>query len=107
MDLNTFDYLEKQAANRALSLKKSLVEAVDYDMRLIKEAAASGQIFDVFLSHNFQEEKWQIWELKNGFEGLGLTVYVDWIDDPQMSRHDVTGKTADHLRFRMRKSGSL
>ena len=40
-------------------------------------------------------------------EALHLTVYVDWIDDPQLDRAKVTVKTAALLRERMKACSSL
>jgi hypothetical protein len=40
-------------------------------------------------------------------EDQGRTVYVDWIEDPGLDRKNVTAKTADLLRIRMRTSSSL
>ncbi|MFD0366303.1 hypothetical protein ACFQZZ_33125 [Nocardia sp. GCM10030253] len=38
---------------------------------------------------------------------LGLTVYVDWIDDPELDRSKVSEATAGRLRHRMNHSKSL
>lgn len=45
--------------------------------------------------------------VKKIIEALGLSVYVDWIDDPGLDRGEVTRKTAAILRTRMRASRSL
>jgi hypothetical protein len=45
--------------------------------------------------------------IKALLEERGLTVYVDWISDPQLDRSKVTADTADHLRARMRQCDSL
>lgn len=62
--------------------------------------------FDVFLSHSFHDAVLII-GLRNILQRLGLTVYVDWIDDPELDRSKVSAATADRLRIRMRQSSSL
>lgn len=62
--------------------------------------------FDVFLSHSYMDAQ-IIYGVKELLEEGGLRVYVDWIDDPQLGRDDVTPETADLLRVRMRRSNSL
>jgi hypothetical protein len=107
MALYTFDYLEKTASTRAVVLQKNLVVAIHDDELMTKTAADRGKQFDVFLSHSYKEEKQFIWALKHEIEGLGLEVYIDWIDDPLLKRSDVTPATADQLRRRMNNCRSL
>ena len=40
-------------------------------------------------------------------EDLGYSVYVDWIEDPKLSRAHVTRDTALHLQARMKQCKSL
>ncbi|MCV5191920.1 hypothetical protein OFC03_31740, partial [Escherichia coli] len=40
------------------------------------------KIYDIFLSHSFLDAR-KILGLKNYIEGLGYSVYVDWIEDKQ------------------------
>lgn len=62
--------------------------------------------FDVFLSHSKADSD-LILGVKAVLEGAGLTVYVDWINDPLLDRSHVTPATANTLRIRMRQSRSL
>jgi hypothetical protein len=62
--------------------------------------------FDVFLSHSVLDAD-VIAGVKSLLEARRLTVYVDWIDDPQLDRGRVTPKTAELLRTRMRHCRSL
>lgn len=48
-----------------------------------------------------------IYGVKRLLENRRLTVYVDWIDDPQLDRSRVTRATAALLRNRMRQSKSF
>ena len=44
---------------------------------------------------------------KAKLEAYGLTVYVDWINDPLLDRSNVTPATAKHLKARMGASKML
>jgi hypothetical protein len=64
------------------------------------------QRFDVFLSHSRLDAD-VIVGVKTLIEAGGLSVYVDWIEDPQLDRRNVTPATADALRGRMRTSETM
>ena len=67
---------------------------------LRKQALRNGP-FDIFLSHAKLDEV-VVWGVKEELEKSGVSVYVDWIDDPQLDRSRVTSATADMIRRRMR-----
>jgi TIR domain len=62
--------------------------------------------FDIFLSHAHEDAR-IIAGVKALLEGEGLTVYVDWLADPQLDRGRVNTETARLLRLRMDHSGYL
>ena len=62
--------------------------------------------FDVFLSHRYLDAK-EILALKLLIESHGLSVYVDWVDSPDLQRGNVTKETAAELRKIMQSSNSL
>ena len=62
--------------------------------------------YNVFLSHAYQDAD-TIHGVRSIIESLGLTVYVDWIDDAGLDRGKVTSKTAQVLRERMKTSSCL
>ena len=69
---------------------------------LLKESAKFVRSnYDIFLSHSKMDEN-LVLGAKSILEKKGYTVYVDWIDDPQLDRSKVNRKTADVLRIRMR-----
>ena len=68
--------------------------------------ATSQDRFDVFLSHSSEDAE-IVLGVREVLIGLGLTVYVDWIDDAQLGRESVTAENADVLRVRMRSSKSM
>lgn len=75
---------------------------------ILKEATASaGQKFDVFLSHSSSEPEDILLGIKETLQDAGLSVYVDRYNDPQLSPGEVTPKTAELLRERMRCSKAL
>lgn len=61
---------------------------------------------DIFLCHSFIDQK-LVLGTKTYLESLDLRVYVDWIDDQQLSRNSVTSSTANLLRRRMKQSKAL
>lgn len=77
--------------------------------QLIVESSAtytSSKTYDIFLSHSVRDAD-LILGMKGIFEDLGYSVYVDWIEDPQLDRTKVTSATAEKLRQRMNSSKSL
>jgi hypothetical protein len=63
-------------------------------------------LYDVFLSHSHLDAA-RIAAVKAVLEEYGLKVYVDWLEDPEADRTQVTAKTAEMLRDRMRHSNCL
>jgi hypothetical protein len=68
--------------------------------------AAAADRFDIFLSHSLTDQKLILGAWLT-LEGMGYSVYVDWIHDRQLSRDSISKETAATLRSRMRKSRSL
>jgi hypothetical protein len=62
--------------------------------------------FDIFLSHRFLDAPYVLL-LRNYLESLGYSVFVDWIEQPEIEREKVTKRTAAYLRRVMDKSDSL
>jgi TIR domain len=78
--------------------------------RTLRESAArrlkSATGFDIFLSHRFLDEPYVLL-LRNYLESLGYTVFVDWIELPEIEREKVNKRTAAYLRRVMDTSDSL
>lgn len=74
-------------------------------------SAAPSEYFDIFLSHSFSDAQKvsgrDILRLKRLLERFGFSVYVDWIEDPELDRTRVTPRNANILRRRMDHSESL
>lgn len=68
--------------------------------------ALAEKTYDIFLSHSKLDEE-EIWGLKTMLEDYGYSVYIDWLDDPQLDRTSVSNETASVLRRRMKSSRSL
>ena len=62
--------------------------------------------YDIFLSHSYLDSK-QIYVIKKEIENMGFSVYVDWIEDPELNRTKVNKKTALLLKKRMESCKSL
>lgn len=54
------------------------------------------KVYDIFLSHSASDTA-MIAGLSLELEDLGFSVYVDWIEDPELDRSKVTKKTAKLL----------
>lgn len=88
-------------------LRKSVLLREDAADTLVKAASPRpGETFDVFLCHAYLDAE----EIKGVYLMLrdsGLSVYVDWIVDRDLSRHAVTAENADRLRTRIGQSRAL
>lgn len=65
-----------------------------------------GTTYDVFLSHCTKDLEIVI-GVKAILEDGGKTVYVDWIEDPELDRSNVTQENARLLRSRMKSCSSM
>lgn len=68
--------------------------------------SATTKTYDIFLSHSSTDAA-LVAGLKLELEDLGYSVYVDWIEDPKLSRANVTKDTALVLQARMKQCKSL
>lgn len=77
---------------------------------VLMEATASQKevekTYDIFLSHSFRDAD-LILGVKLKLEDHGHTVYVDWIEDPQLDRSKVNKSTAEKLRNSMQSCKCL
>lgn len=101
-------FTESAVRQRAQSevRKSGFVKRAD---QLIVEASAAysaTKTYDIFLSHSIMDAE-LILGMNGTLEDLGYSVYVDWVEDPQLDRAKVTPATADKLRQRMNSSKSL
>lgn len=98
--------ISKSRLNINYVVRKSFDEA----RRELRDAASRGikssDQYDVFLSHRYLDAK-EVLALKKIIESFGLTVYVYWIDSPEISQATVTKETAASLREVMKRSSSL
>jgi hypothetical protein len=98
-------YLTRQRARGAARSFQGHTALAEAELRSFARASSTAR-FDVFLSHA-RLDAVEVLGVKNILENQGLTVYVDWIEDPQLDRTHVTPSTAAHLRSRMRQCDSL
>jgi hypothetical protein len=66
----------------------------------------AGKTYDIFLSHSFSDAE-LVLGVKKALEREGYSVYVDWIEDSQLSRDNVTKETAQHIKNRMHACKAL
>ena len=88
--------------------KYASMEALYNFSEVINESAipAYANQFDIFLSHSYRDKD-TILALKKFIEKAGYSVYIDWIDDPQLNRKYVTRNSVELIRSRMRYCRSL
>lgn len=94
----------KQAARTRV--QKGAGRSASQILREAVRASETAESFDIFLSHSAEDSE-VVLGIREILVGLGLSVYVDWIDDPQLDKGNVTAANADMLRRRMRSSKSL
>lgn len=94
-------YTATDLRNRAGGLTAGAAQS-----ELTRMSKAAVGPFDVFLSHSFRDAV-LILGLKRLLEADGLSVYVDWIADPELDRTKVNPSTAARLRERMKRCRSL
>jgi len=70
------------------------------------QKAARQASYDYFLSHSVQDQR-LVYAIRERLRAMGKSVYVDWIDDQQLDRSQVSPQTARVLRERMNVSASL
>ena len=66
--------------------------------------------FDIFLSHSYYDAKINeglFLQIIEYFENKKFNVYVDWIDDSEINRDEVTEKTANIIKNRIINSRCL
>lgn len=93
----TTGYLQASARSSNMSNK--------YEQRIVENVNKSLYLetnrYDIFMSHSYLD-KILIYQLIKLFNGAGYSVYVDWINDPELDREHVTELTAQLLRKRMK-----
>jgi hypothetical protein len=78
----------------------TLARADSADHILKEEALAKRGSYDIFLSHSYDDRK-VILGVKRFIENKGYSVFVDWIEEPQLNRNKVNKATAAVLRSYM------
>jgi len=93
----------KQAGRTLFEARRSTTMESSPSAILAKDAKAFNSLksYDIFLSHSVKDGE-IIYGLKGELEKQKLTVYVDWIEDPQLSRENVNKGTARTLKERMK-----
>jgi hypothetical protein len=98
-------YLTRGQAVAAARRAVSTVDLAESELRKSAQAPLTRR-FDLFLSHSIGDAE-VILGVKELLETEGLSVYVDWVVDPQLDRRKVTPATAARLRERMNRCGYL
>lgn len=99
----TRDFLQR-------SKTRFLYESVDYYQQRVldknRRIYALNNKYDIFLSHSYLDRE-EVLSLVQLFNRCNYSVYVDWIEDYQLDRNNVSADTAELLRQRMNESRGL
>lgn len=92
-------------------LKRSVLNQYAYSpilnsINMNESKKSKDEHFDIFLCHS-SKDKSEIKYLKAYLKEKGYNAYVDWIDDPQLDRSEVTQINALTLQIRMQRSDKL
>ncbi|MGP4845434.1 TIR domain-containing protein [Marinobacter sp. 1Y8] len=102
-------FTEGEIRNRAQREMRRSQNVYKSQAKVLDESASAFnkyKTYDIFLSHSSKDSE-LILGMKGVLEDHGYSVYVDWFDDPQLDRNNVTKKTASALRERMKCCKSL
>ena len=99
-------FTKQEARNYAKRSITASVESYSSKLESIVESQNNQRQFDVFLSHSIRDEE-LVLGIVEFLKQMGKEVYVDWIEDRQLSRSSVTPETAETLRQRMNQSSRL
>lgn len=97
---------EARAAFQQYAKQNVIRKSADQVLRENAQTFSINKEYDIFLSH-CREDAEVIGGAKIILEKEGVSVYVDWIEDPQLDRARVTSTTAAMLRMRMRACKSM
>lgn len=92
----------KRIAKAHLGFQKSAA----IELRNAAESASPSSQYHIFLSHSFADKE-VVAGLKYDWESMGYRVYVDWTEDPYLSRENVNKETAEKIRQRMKQCDTL
>ena len=99
-------FTKQEVRNYAKRSITASVESYSNKLESIVESQNNQRQFDVFLSHSIRDEE-LVLGIVEFLKQMGKEVYVDWIEDRQLSRSSVTPETAETLRQRMKQSSKL
>jgi hypothetical protein len=92
------NYYDSSKIKAKLLLEKSLNEQRTF--------SGVNKKYDIFLSHSTDDDE-LVTGLKLEIADMGYSVYIDWIEDPELKRANVTKHTALLLQERMKNCKSL
>jgi hypothetical protein len=97
---------ERDLRSRAQARSSRLQESVGSILRKRAMDTAARSSFHIFLSHSYLDKE-LIEGISDHLESVGYSVYVDWKEDSQLSRENVTREAAVVVRKRITQSSSL
>ena len=99
MALYTSNYFKNLAERKSYSITEEL-------RMFSSKSVNENEKFDIFLSHSFLDKN-EVYGIYLELKSKGYKVYVDWIVDSHLDRNNVTKKSAELIRNRLKNSNSL
>lgn len=87
-------------------IRHAAVEARQNRYILESVQYSSYEEYDLFISHSFSDKN-LVTGLEYLFDKAGYKVYIDWIDDPNLDRNNVTKQTAEIIKNRLKNCKAL
>ena len=105
---NVNELREKGRATDIWRRKYASLEMLTNFSEILNESKtpSDSKKFDIFLSHSFNDRD-IILGLRQSIVDKGFSVYVDWIEDAQLDRNNVSRETVEIIRKRMNNCKSL
>lgn len=88
------------------SISRGLTKSASTILLEDSKSYSADKTYDVFLSHSSLDAKYII-AISEEIKELDYSIYIDWIDDPELDRKNVNRKTALKLNERMKNCKSL
>ena len=99
-------FFTKTEARQAANNVTASTESFSLKLESLTKMQESSSSFDIFLSHSILDAQ-LVLGIQKLLKDRGFTVYIDWVEDRQLSRNHITPETAKVLKKRMQQSTVL
>ena len=100
-------FLSKSDLNRIVGASSKYSRIVKGVTDAALEQSSNNKQYDIFLSHSYSDRETVLQVNYFLEEVMGLDVFVDWIEKPNLDRSSVTPRTATEMRDVMNRCATL